>query len=69
MAMVTGALEGPIETATTVMVSHVLRAAVGAQQALAPSVRDTQTLSLCLPIRDKIALSGLRASSHFYHRT
>lgn len=30
---------------------------------------DTQTLSWCLPIRDEIALSGLCASSYFYHKT
>lgn len=34
-----------------------------------PSVSDTQTLSLCLPVRDETAFSGLAASSHFCHKT
>lgn len=34
-----------------------------------PSVSDTQTLSLCLPVRDETAFSGLAASSRFCHKT
>lgn len=34
VAMVIGALEGPIETATTVMVSHALRACGGSSASL-----------------------------------
>lgn len=33
------------------------------------SVNNTQTLSLCLLVRNKTAISGLGANSHFYHKT